>query len=415
MNKTLLNIKKAIATITLLLVFPILFSGCNSYLDKYVDPETGKLNANAAPISLLKRSSIKTLINTDSNVFYLMNDITGSVYVTGSNEYGLLGQGTYSGDSDGSALRANLPERIKLIDASETRAAAVSDTNKVYIWGDLSAWGITPEDTKETMYKVFSFDTIVTDISVGENHIALLTKDGSAYTLGTNLGQLGYDIFTNLGEFYPDFRKIETSAVFSIVDTNATATYFLSGSGELYGSSANEYCELGYVGKLSNVNKLDTVKPIKAISTCKHSLFALASDGTVYACGENANGVLGLNSSLPFAASLTMIPFDAVVTQISASDTTPYVHFVTEDEKLYACGTNLGLNTQDKNQSVIAPSLVNVEYDVSEFYGNGSARFFVDSNGRLYAYGQNQYAQIPDVDRSDRFITDPIRIYLRIK
>ena len=45
MNKTLLNIKKAIATITLLLVFPILFSGCNSYLDKYVDPETGKLNA----------------------------------------------------------------------------------------------------------------------------------------------------------------------------------------------------------------------------------------------------------------------------------------------------------------------------------------------------------------------------------
>ena len=103
MNKTLSNIKKAIAAITLLLVFPTLFSGCNSYLGKYVDPETGELNANAAPISLLKRSSIKDLINTDSNVFFLMNDITGSVYVTGSNEHGLLGQGTYGRDSNESA------------------------------------------------------------------------------------------------------------------------------------------------------------------------------------------------------------------------------------------------------------------------------------------------------------------------
>jgi len=415
MNKTLSNIKKVIATITLLLLFPALFSGCNNYLDKYVDRETGKLNANVAPISLLKRSSIKALVNTDSNVFFLMNDITGSVYVTGSNEYGLLGQGTYGGDSDESALRADLPERIKLIDASETRAAAVSDTNKVYIWGDLSAWGITPEDTQKTMYKVFTFDTIVTDISVGENHIALLTKDGSAYTLGTNLGQLGYDMDTNLGEFYPDFKKVETSAVFSTVDTNATATYFLSGSGELYGSSANKHFELGYVSQLKNVNKLDTVKSIKSISTCKHSLFALASDGTVYACGENTNGVLGLNSSLPFAASLTMIPFDAVVTQVSASDTTPYVHFVTEDEKLYACGTNLGLNTIDKSQNVIAPSRVNFSYKVTSFYGNGATRFFIDSNRRLYAYGRNQYTQIPDVDRSDKFITSPTRIYLRIK
>lgn len=410
------KIKKSICIFLTVFILCSLLSGCR-FQSQYTDPDTGELVGEAAPISLLKKSSIKDIVNTDTNVFFLMNDVTGSVIVTGSNKYGLLGQGTSSDDYSQYAVRAKFPERIRLIDANTKIAVAVSDTNNVYVWGDLSMWDETSSfDSNDGFtYKKFKFDSIISDISIGIEHIALLMKDGSVYTLGKNNGQLGYDYDVNIGAFYPDFKKIDTSVVFSSIKASATATYMLTSGGDLYGSSANAKCELGYVAKIQNVNKLDTVKPITSVASAGSNLFALAYDGTVYVCGENTHGVLGLNSNLSYAVSLTQLPLSENVIQITADNETLTVHFITEEGLVYACGINDNLNTKSKDDDIIVPTLVNISSKVATFYGNGSTRFYIDKSRHLYTYGDNSYGQMPDVTQTDKAVLSPVRLYLNVK
>lgn len=412
----LTNTKKTVYVFCAVVLLCFVLSGCG-FQSQYIDPDTGELVGEAAPISLLKKSSIKKLVNTDTNVFYLMNDVTGSLLVTGSNKYGLLAQGTANEDFSQYAVRAKFPERIKLIDANTKTAVAVSDTNNVYVWGDLSMWGesVQLETNDGFSYKKFSFDSIISDISIGIEHIALLTSDGKVYTLGKNNGQLGYNYNTDIGTFYADFKMIDTEIIFNAVKSGSTATYMLTSSGDLYGCSANGNYELGYIADMSDINKLDTVKPIVSVTTAGSNLFALANDGTVYVCGENTNGVLGLNSFLSNAASLTPLPLNEVVVQITADNETPTVHFVTQDGLVYACGTNDNLNTKVKDDKVNTPSLVNIDSKVSVFYGSGSTRFYIDKNRHLYTYGNNSYGQMPNVTQTDEAVLSPVRLYLNIK
>lgn len=408
--------KKIIFVFCAITLLCSILSGCK-FQSQYTDPDTGELVAEAAPISLLKKSSIKKLVNTDTNVFYLMNDVTGSLLVTGSNKYGLLAQGTLSDDFSQYAVRAKFPERIKLIDANTRIAVAVSDTNNVYVWGDLSMWGedVQLETNDGFEYKKYSFDSIISDISIGIEHIALLTKDGDVYTLGKNNGQLGYDYNNNIGVFYAGFKMIDSDVVFNSVKASSTATYMLTSSGDLYGCSANENYELGYIANMSSINKLDTVKSIASVATAGSNLFALANDGTVYVCGENTSGVLGLNSFLSNAASLTQLPLNEVIVQITADNETPTVHFVTQDGAVYACGKNDNLNTKVKGDKVNTPSLVNIDSKVSVFYGSGSTRFYIDKNRHLYTYGSNSYGQMPNVAQTNDAVLSPVRLYLNIK
>ena len=113
----------------------LLLTGC-SLAPVYTDPDTGELVANAARISLLKKSSVKTIYSTSTNVFYLMNN--ASVLASGCNDKGLLGQGNTNAYDY--VVQVKLSERIKLISANDSFAAAVSDTNNIYICGDLSWW-----------------------------------------------------------------------------------------------------------------------------------------------------------------------------------------------------------------------------------------------------------------------------------
>lgn len=416
MNKSTHNIKYFLKLFVVIAAL-VALTGC-SLAPEYTDPDTGELKAQAAKISLLKKSSVKTIYSTDTNVFFVMNNAT--VLASGANDKGLLGQGDT--DEYDYVVHVKLPERIKLISANESMAAAVSDTNNIYIWGELYMWNDSMlEHTADNFtYKKFSFDDIITDISVSTNHIAVLTKKGEVYTLGYNYGQLGYDVSTSYkGKLYSDFRKVETDIFVTKIETNPTATYMLANNGQIYGCSYNEYYELGYVSLLRAVNKIDSLKSFADITTAGNNLLALSTEGDVYVCGQNTNGVLGLNSTLATAAALTKIPFDGdtKVTSICGRDQNNSAFFVTDEGYVYACGTNQdnALYTENTSYAVIAPSRVKIGV-VTEFYGMGATKFYLDVSRRLYTYGDNTYGQMPitESNGSSAFVS-PTRIYANVK
>ena len=395
----------------------LLLTGC-SLAPVYTDPDTGELVADAARISLLKKSSVKTIYSTSTNVFYLMNN--ASVLASGCNDKGLLGQGNTNAYDY--VVQVKLSERIKLISANDSFAAAVSDTNNIYIWGDLSWWDsdtITVTD-ENFAYRKFSFDEIITDISVSENHIAVLSKKGNVYTLGYNYGQLGYDCTAyNQGQLYNEFRRAETDQFISKIETNPTATYMISSNGQLFGCSFNTFYELGYMDTILDVNQIQANAAFTALTTAGHNLFALSSAGDVYVCGQNSYGVLGLNSTLASAAALTRIPFgkDIKIKNIYGCDYNNTVFFISEDNDIYACGANSdnSLLTEDTGSAVLAPSKVKIG-KVSAFYGMGTTMFYIDASDHLYTYGDNSYGQMPITTSSgnSKFVS-PVRIYANVK
>ncbi len=423
MKRVLSHIKSLNIILAVILIL-FTFSGCNfNFGSSYIDPETGELIGKPANISLLKKSSVKTINSTSNNVFFLMN--SGDLLATGDNTYGVLGQGdTQSYDY---AVAVKIDERIKLIEATQRRAVAVSDTNAVYVWGDLSWWGITEqtaideEGNTQLAYKKFEFEKgeIICDVSISENHIAVLSKSANVYTLGYNNGQLGYD-FDKASQniFYPNFRKIEYSMYFTAIASNATATYMLTIDGELYGCSQNKNYELGYMDILANINRIESNAMFIDITTAGRNVFALTNDGDVYVCGTNTNGVFGFNSSLSYAAALTQVPFEnGKIVQVCGNDDFSFVHYVTDEGKVFACGdnSNKALYTSSVYSTVTVPTLVNIG-TVSLFFGTGTAKFYVDTSDRLYTYGTNSYAQMPDIESSktNTFIY-PTRIYAEVK
>ncbi len=412
-----IKFNKKIIKVLLLVLIASFFSGCE-LAPGYFDPETGELVGEVSRLSLLKQSSIKTIVPTTKNVFFLMNNST--VLVTGSNEIGLLGQGNT--EEYDYVVQAKLPERIKYLSANDTIAIAVSDTNNIYIWGDLSWWG---DDTGVTTtadgfkYRKFNVGSIITAVSASKEHVAILTKDGSVYTLGFNRSQLGYDMGENIGIFYSEFRKAEIDIPITAIETSPTATYMLASSGAIYGASANESFELGYIDALAPVNKLVSVEKFIDFATAGSNLFALSEDGAVFVCGQNTHGVLGLNNSLPYAAALTKIPFqdNLKIKDINGNDTESSVFFITKSNELYACGNNFdgALYTDSTEDDVISPTHVNVT-NVLHVFPSGSAKFYVDTNRRLYTYGTNEYNQMPIMENESHegFIA-PIRIYANVK
>ncbi len=409
---------KNIIVLSLVIALVSVASGCTEIFSKYKDPDTGEFVAQAAEISLLKKTSIKTIFSSEENVFYIMNN--GALLASGNNAYGLLGQGNKN-EYD-YVVQVKLPERIKNVTANSRMAVAVSDTNNVYIWGDLSWWGISDETAENgsMVWKQFSFSEIVSGISLSENHIAVLTKKGHAYTLGINNGQLGYD-FNSIfyGNFYSTFRKVETEEFISAIETNNTTTYLLSSEGKLYGCSKNENSELGFIEKLSVVNEMDSNESFTAITTAGNNVFALADNGTVYACGSNKNGVLGINSSIAHTASLTSVKFadDVKVTSVQGNDTLGFVSFITEDKNVYTCGYNPdnSLYTVSKDEELKAPVLVDIG-QVEKFFGTGATKFYIDTDYHLYTYGSNKYSQMPNIksDKTDKTVP-PTRIYANVK
>lgn len=408
------NIKNKLL-FTILVIFTLLISGCN-IAPEYTDPSTGKPIVEVAKISLLKKSSIKTIYGTPTNVFYVMNN--GQLLASGNNSNAILGQGnTKQYDY---VVQVKLPERIKNVNASSNIAVAVSDTNNVYIWGDLSWWNIDNKSGDNIVYKKFSFNNeIITDVSVNKKHIAILTKKGVVYTLGYDYGQLGHKDYPADGAFHADFEKVDTDIIFTNIATNATTTYMLSVDGEIYASGKNENNEMGYIDTLSHINKIDSTEKFINIQSAGLNIVALTNSGNVYVCGKNEYGVLALNNEhLNNVAALTQVPFEyGKVKNIFGNSDLNTLYFVTEEGYVYASGKNDGntLNTQNKNESVFAPSLVKIG-NVISFYGYGSTLFYTDSKRNLYTYGNNEYYQMPDVTltENNKFVA-PIRIYANIK
>jgi alpha-tubulin suppressor-like RCC1 family protein len=293
----------------------------------------------------------------------------GKLYVYGSNSFAEFGNGTDIGttevpvlvDSDG-FLHS---EKTTQIAASENTLFALTESGKLYAWGESMAveTGIVKDE------RVFSPQLVNGHGLLGENEkvtkvvatsaiAAALTESGKIYVWGSLGASFDEDAFSEYDnaesrQYFPSLVDVvnlggETvTEIYSLgsIESANNGIYVITDSGKLYAMGWNGY---GLVGdgthddvyyKLSPVDSdglLGEGEQVTQIASNTYCTLALTEDGNVYVWG-NLSFYGGAQTDTPTLLDITDLGSDPVV-QLSASKLTAYL--LTESGKQYAIGLN---------------------------------------------------------------------------
>ena len=297
----------------------------------------------------------------------------GVLYGIGKNSYGQLGIGD--------PIEVSTPVRIELdnvnmYDCAREYSVFVTLDGDVYVSGHHTF--LTGSWT-ESRTPVKIEEGCIGCCTNGET-LFLLTNTGTVKAAGPNYYyEMGRNEQINRWSIVPVNRATEIRDIAA----GPFGTIFLKTNNTVYSCGYNANGELG-LGNTTTA-KVPTLAPIQNVAQIslynEHSLF-LKADGTVYSSGINEDGRLGIgnttNVSTPTLCSITN------VVDISAG----FNHsvFLKADGTVYTCGNNeegqLGIGT---NENANVPTLVPNMTDVKGIYAGDYFTAFLRDDGLYFA------------------------------
>ena len=271
----------------------------------------------------------------------------GTVWATGRNDYGQLGNGTTTNSNK--PVQVKIDENtyltnIRKISATDTCVVALATNGEVYAWGRNNYRQLGQGDTTNCLYakKVKTEDGTgyiqnIIDVIANNSNTVYLDKNGGLYICGRSSsgiflektasskgvtylgpknaikitgGYINVGLITTTGKAvawgqndYGTFGAGNTSTKETVVayDVNdfkiaCYGSIVLKEDGKAYAAGKNSYGQLG-IGNTTNTSTLtqisiDTNSKIKYIAPGGDTSAVMTSDGTVYETGYNNYGVL---------------------------------------------------------------------------------------------------------------------------
>lgn len=314
---------------------------------------------------------------------YLKND--GTVWATGYNKDGALGNGTLE--------NSNIPVQViglnNIVKISCNRhCLAVDSEGKLYSWG-YNAEGQLGDGTKVNKclpFLMYNGNSAVTNISAGINSTFYSTSDGKIYACGDN----------TYGKFGNGFKTSSTTPVYCTyweknevlkISASDKFTLVLYKDGTVYACGGNSHYVLGYDGgSVSKPRNIQELSDIQDIETGKNHCLALKNDGTLWAWGGNGNAQLG-NGAYQDISTPTLSEISNVSAIAAYED---HSIAVKDDGTVWAWGDNtygvLGSGNYRAYVTPIKIGITNVEnIDTS------TATFASMDDGSIYFWGDNYY------------------------
>lgn len=207
-------------------------------------------------------------------------------------------------------------------------------------------------------------------------------------------------------------REEDTTKHIAQIETTAGGanTFIVKNDGSLWVCGYNHNGELG-LGNENTTRTLTQVtnninNDVKEVSCGAITTMLLKNDGTLWVCGRNSYG------------SLAIPDVDKTSTFIQVPDMYDVKHIICgyyftlaikNDGSLWACGSNgngqLGLGDTD-GRSTFTQVTTNINYDVKEFYctniNNENTVFIVKNDGSVWGSGYNQYGRLGTGDTTNK-------------
>ena len=285
-------------------------------------------------------------------------------------------------------------------------------SNDLFALLALAGFTIT-DNNMDDIYKYLeescSYPVNVKQVDCGKEHTMIVKNDGSLWGCGTSGRCIG------LGDDKERimFTKVTTNINNDVkqVACGSDHTFIIKNDGSLWacGNNGSGQLGLGDYNTYKTFTQVTTnVSDVKDIVCGYNCTFMLKNDGSLWTCGYNNLGQLGLNDTTNrnvFTQVTTNINND--VKQVSCS-LCNHVMIVKNDGSLWGCGSNeryqLGLGG-NSDKKIFTQVTNGVNNDVKEVYCTGGvynsasnqyngSTFIVKNDGSLWAVGYTLNGQL---------------------
>ena len=355
---------------------------------------------------------VKQIVCGDYHTVLLKNDDT--VWTCGWNEYGQLGLGDTN-------------NRTTFTETSMTDVKQVScgEMHTVILKNDGSLWacgyhyhgqlGLGNKSINQHTFTqvTTNINNDVKQVACGSRFTYILKNDGSLWSCGWNrYGQLGLGAADE--EYHKTFTKVTTNInndVKQIACSNE-GLFILKNDGSVWSCGYNGYGELG-LGNTTNQSSFIQVttninNDVKEVVCGGGHSFIIKNDGSVWACGLNGVGQLGLGN----------ITNKTTFTKVTALANNEVKHLdcggnftciVKNDGSLWVCGDNeygqLGIGTSDENaHSTFTKVTTNINNDVNQVVCGFGHTFILKNDGTVWSCGNNEESQLGLGDADNRVV-----------
>ncbi|MBN2051560.1 MAG: hypothetical protein JW760_14000 [Spirochaetales bacterium] len=393
------------------------------------------------------------------NVNYA-RDESGNLWGWGNNEQYQLGTEINGGIVENDSIHRPilLDTDITMMDAAGEYALRIKADGSLYMWGRITHWESSEIiDFMEAEPVLLETDLMISKIACGSKMFIVLADDGTVWRYGY-WDEVWHDSFDQISELsgiedissssdqfiaegsdgtlwtwgnyggYPPLLDATDTPVlvpviasgFSSIAAGDNCGLAITGDGVLYGWGSNRYGQLGlppWQFVLPEPVRIDTEYPGHdftggRVFSGSGATFAWAADGSLFAWGENDEGLLGLNK--PGAPDMDLseyiVDFGSAGPGITAADGGEYFGVAVDgDGFLWTWGYNaegqLGLGDTDFRQEPVKIS------GLPGFDTVSSGRRFTvarDSGGSLWAWGNNPHGELGLGDNTDRL--SPVEI-----
>lgn len=350
-------------------------------------------------------------------------DEESDAYCWGNNTEGQLGTGVTSGKRDEpQAVRMLFDTKFQQISVGRNHTAAIDMAGNIWVWGanfDGQLGDGTTQYSPFMKQVVFPEALTFAKVEAGRRHTVALDQNGEVWAWGHNgSGQLGDSTTTD--RLTPVKVQMPEGVIFSDVFAGGGRTMALTASGEYYGWGFNGN---GRLGDGSTEDKLIPVKGILPDGVTLTDLsagdtynLALDNSGKLWAWGFNGDGQLG-DGTTDHSSELVPVDLPSSVTVESFSAGRRHNLAIASDGTVWAWGNNnfgaIGNGSFDTDET----TPVMVQVPSGEQFQMISAgldySLAISANDDIWGWGYNNDGQIGDSTRTDRYL--PVKINFTVE
>lgn len=344
----------------------------------------------------------------------------GTAQAWGANHVGQLGDNS-TGDDSPVPVEVYGIDNLNKISTGATFSLALKNDGTVWAWGENTNGGCG-NGTKVTRFapvQVYGPDSIsfldeVIDIAAGNQVGIALKADGTVWSWGATIhGCAGDGGSMGISHLYP-VQVVGLDGVGFLedviqIEASNYSVYALKSDGTVWAWGENVEKQLGDGTEINRLTPIQIpgLTDIENITAGTSCAYAIKSDGTVWGWGANDYGKLGTGASdLTYPTPVQMVGVEGAVAAAAGQH---FVMILTTEGAVFTCGNNsdgqLGDGTVENK-----PLAIGIEElgGIIEIAAGGKTAVVLDNDGNIFAWGDNMVGQIGDGTLSDKWTPTPV-------